>query len=133
MKNETNKQRLHGSTKKCSKFWSICLEHFDEHNPLTSEEWSAINDYTGKLLGLISSVVQYSKSNTYNFLKIIIHYHKVNLLFYLFSGSATSFIQKMLVVLPKETAAEWKISLKKNKINKKRAKDQHIRMNFVFF
>ena len=69
MKNETNKQRLHGSTKKCSKFWSICLEHFDEHNPLTSEEWSAINDYTGKLLGLISSVVQYSKSNTYNFVK----------------------------------------------------------------
>ena len=52
--------------KKC-----ICLEHFDEHNPLTSEEWSAINDYTGKLLGLISSVVQYSKSNTYNFLKIM--------------------------------------------------------------
>ena len=61
----------------------------------------------------------------------IIHYHKVNLLFYLFSGSATSFIQKMLVVLPKETAtmkADWKISLKKsNKINKR------IRMNFVFF
>ena len=113
MTDETNKQRLHGSTKKCSKFWSICLEHFDEHNPLTSEEWSAINDYTGKWLGLILSVVQYSKSNTYNFLKIIIHYHKVNLLFYLFSGSATSFIQKMLVVLPKETAAEWKISLKK--------------------
>ena len=41
-----------------SKFWSICLEHFDEHNPLTFEEWSAINDYTGKWLGLISSVVQ---------------------------------------------------------------------------
>ena len=57
--------------KKCSKFWSICLEHFDEHNPLTSAEWSAINDYTGKLLGLILSVVQYSKSNTYNFLKIM--------------------------------------------------------------
>ena len=70
----------------------------------------------------------------YVYIYILYKYINKSLIFsYVISGSATSFIQKMLVVLPKETAAEWKISLKKNKINKKRAKDQRIRMIFVFF